>query len=131
MSRESTASITRCLLLAVAPVILAGCTPAPSPAPQASRQTAPASFTTTAGDAEAAEMVSLRVPTMHCPFSCWPAVKETLEKQEGVAEVTLAKQVKEDEIDNPVVHIRIAGNFDSAKAVEALATAGFDDAAVQ
>ena len=36
--------------------------------------------------------VSLEVPTMSCPFACWPKVKKTLESQPGVGEVTLAPQ---------------------------------------
>jgi copper chaperone CopZ len=80
---------------------------------------------------DASQDVTLRVPTMECPFACWPKVKETLEKQPGVGEVVLAQQKEKDKIDNPLVTVKLAGQFDSTKAIEALATAGFENAAVE
>ena len=38
------------------------------------------------------ETVEMSVPEMHCPVSCYPKVKETLESQPGVASVELAEQ---------------------------------------
>ena len=73
---------------------------------------------------------SLKVPTMTCPHGCWPAVKEALAAQPGVESVELAKQSKADEIDNPVVLVKLNGKFDSKAAVEALAKAGFENAEV-
>ena len=84
------------------------------------------------GTAAAGKFVtaSLKVPTMTCPHGCWPAVKEALAAQPGVESVELAKQSKADEIDNPVVHVKLKGKFDSKAAVAALAKAGFENAEV-
>ena len=73
----------------------------------------------------------MRIPTMHCTVSCWPKIKEELEKHEAVAEVTLAEQAKEGELDNPVVHVRTDGAFDSEKAISALAKIGFAKATLE
>jgi hypothetical protein len=89
-----------------------GCTPAPEPSPRSAVLSGTAEGTTTDASGEAVQMVSLRVPSMHCVFSCWPKVKKELEQQEGVVEVTLAEQAKEDELDNPVVYLRLDGDFD-------------------
>ncbi len=62
---------------------------------------------------------------MHCPFSCYPAVKENLEGQPGVEEVTLAKQEREGTIDNPQVFVKLNGSFDTNAAIAALKEKGF------
>jgi copper chaperone CopZ len=80
---------------------------------------------------QAGEDVTLHVPNMHCVVNCWPKVKKALEEQDGVAEVTLAKQAEEVAIDNPRVTVKLDGEFDSANAIEALASAGFEDTAVE
>ena len=132
MHASSTHVTTACLLLAITPILMAGCTPAAAPTPRTSSiVTSSDSITTTAGEVESAELVSLRVPTMHCTFSCWPKVKKELEQQEGVAEATLAEQASEDELTNPVVRIRTDGPFDSDKAVAALTKIGFADASLE
>jgi periplasmic mercuric ion binding protein len=133
MHASSTHVTTACLLLAITPILMAGCTPAAAPTPRTSSSivTSSDSITTTAGEVESAHMVSLRVPTMHCTFSCWPKVKKELEQQEGVAEATLAEQASEDELTNPVVLIRTDGPFDSDKAVAALTKIGFADASLE
>lgn len=71
---------------------------------------------------------SVKVPTMMCPYSCWPKVKETLAAQPGVEGVQLAAQAKESEIDNPVVELKTTGNFDLEAAIAALEKANFADA---
>ncbi len=71
---------------------------------------------------------TLKVPTMSCPHGCWPAVKETLEKQPGVASVELAKQANETEISNPQVTVKLNNSFDLNAAIAALAAAGFENA---
>lgn len=76
---------------------------------------------------QAGEDVTMHVPNMHCVFDCWPKVKETLEEQDGVAEVTLAEQAEENRLDNPRVTLKLDGEFDSSKAIDALASAGFAD----
>jgi periplasmic mercuric ion binding protein len=117
-------------LAALALLGVSGCTPAAGPNPTVSAE--PAGSVTTAADSDpAVQLVSLQVPGMHCQFACWPKVKETLEQQEGVAEVSLAQQAKENELDNPVVHVRVDGPFDAAQAVQALADAGFRGARLE
>ena len=74
------------------------------------------------------QTIALKVPSMHCPFGCWPTVQSTLAKQPNVKDVKLATQKDENAIDNPVVFISVAGDFDQAKAFSALAEAGFSDA---
>ncbi len=71
------------------------------------------------------QLVSMKV-SMHCPYGCYPKVKETLESEAGVSEVTLAAQKSADTIDNPVVYIATTGNFDAAKAMKALEAEGFE-----
>ena len=73
---------------------------------------------------------SVKVPTMMCPYSCWPKVKETLASQPGVEGVQLAAQVKETEIDNPVVELKTTGDFNVEAAIAALEKANFADAVV-
>lgn len=80
---------------------------------------------------QAGEDVTLHVRNMHCVFDCWPKVKEALEEQDGVAEVTLAQQAKENELDNPRVTLKLDGEFDSSQAIAALASAGFADTVVE
>ena len=50
----------------------------------------------TAGDPDAvageSKTLVLHVPDMHCPFACYPAVKETLESNPSVAGVDLVEQ---------------------------------------
>jgi hypothetical protein len=114
----------------LAPLLIAGCTPAPEAAPRAASGPAVAASTTTAAaPGETVQLVSLRVPSMHCQHGCWPKVQRTLEQQDGVLEVTLGDQT-DSEFD-PVVHVQTGEGFDSAGAVNALASAGFGDAAVE
>lgn len=115
------------LLALVSLLILSiGCTPPADPPPSATPPT-----TTAGSDDGAAEFVSIHVPNMHCPVMCWPKVKEALEAQEGVAEVVLAEQSKEDEIDNPYVNVKVTPEFNADKAVDALAVAGFADSTIE
>lgn len=67
----------------------------------------------------------LHVPDMHCPFACYPAVKETLETAPNVKAVDLAEQSEEGEIDNPQVIISYGEGFDLESAVARLAERGF------
>ena len=81
-----------------------------------------------AGDLQTADtqLVTLRVPEMHCPFACYPAVKKALEAEPGVVGVDLAEQKQEGVIDNPEVKIKVSDQFDAQAAIDALAKAGFD-----
>ncbi|MGN6134857.1 MAG: hypothetical protein ACTHOU_10170 [Aureliella sp.] len=109
----------------------------PAPATDAPKtdEAAPAAETpkqssTGGSSAKFVAMTDLKVPTMSCPHGCWPTVKETLAAQPGVESVELAKQSNADAIDNPVVHVKLNGKFDSKAAVAALAKAGFENAEV-
>jgi periplasmic mercuric ion binding protein len=72
----------------------------------------------------------LKVPTMMCPFSCWPKVQETLVAHPGVEAVQLAQQAKDGEIDNPVVELKVKPGFDVDSAIAALKKVSFENAAV-
>lgn len=108
--------------------------PAATPAPAA--ESAPAAIepkpeSASAKPADAVRFVatqSVKVPTMMCPYSCWPKVKETLASQPGVEGVQLAVQAKETEIDNPVVELKTTGDFNVEAAIAALDKANFADA---
>jgi copper chaperone CopZ len=75
--------------------------------------------------------VTFRVPTMVCTKNCWPAVRDALQKQPGVQDVTLAPQQEEIAIDNPLVTVTRNGSFDAEQAIEAIAAAGFGNATVE
>lgn len=96
-------------------------------APSASDQQSGNSEST---DASAAQLISLKVPGMHCPVACYPAVKKTLEGQSGVELVELAPQKEEGIIDNPVVLIKTSEGFDLDAAIQTLAQTGFEDSSV-
>lgn len=110
--------------------------PAPAVAPAPAAEPVPAAVepkpeSASAKRADAVRFVatqSVKVPTMMCPYSCWPKVKETLASQPGVEGVQLAVQAKETEIDNPVVELKTTGNFNVEAAIAALEKANFADA---
>ncbi len=111
---------------------------AESPGAETSAPAAPPA-TANSGDNERAvgatiaeyQPVTLEVPTMMCPFNCYPAVKETLEVQPGVASVELVPQKKEGEIDDRRVVVNVKEGFNADEAIAALSKAGYEDAAVQ
>jgi len=131
MKANSTCLATICLILAVTPTIMVGCGSADGPARSSSPESESASPGAGQADGQTGQLVSLRIPTMHCTLNCWPKIQEELEKHEGVAEVTLAQQAAEGELDNPVVHVRTDAAFDSNKAIAALAKIGFAKATVE
>ena len=114
--------------------LMIGCTPpapAPSNTPKPAGGPAPTSGTTAALNSTSnVKLVSMKVE-MHCPFGCYPKVKETLEGMAGVAGVELAEQKKEGVIDNPKVYIKLNGDFDSKLAVAALEKEGFKSELLQ
>lgn len=73
----------------------------------------------------------VHVPNMHCPFACYPAVKETLQDQQGVAGIELVEQKEEGVIDNPRVIVTVGENFDPTAALNALSQAGFSESNVE
>lgn len=84
---------------------------------------------------EGAEMIrfvadtKFEVPGMMCPYSCFPAVKETLASMPGVEGVQLAEQPEgtpEGTIETKVVELKLNGDFDADAAIAALKKAEFD-----
>ena len=75
-------------------------------------------------------VLTMHVPEMHCPFGCYPTVKETLEQQPGVSGVDLVEQSSDGAIDDPRVIVRLSDHFDAASAIGALADAGFVNSSV-
>jgi periplasmic mercuric ion binding protein len=67
----------------------------------------------------------MRVPDMHCPFACYPAVKSTLEGTEAVESVELTEQKQEGAIDNPEIVVKYQAGFDVQAAIAALEKKGF------
>jgi len=114
------------LLSVLATALLAGCSGESNSAPSPAASAAPA-----AGSTTAVQQVTFRVPTMVCQHNCWPVVRDTLQKQPGVAEVTLAPQKEEVPVDNPLVTVKLSGSFDADKAIEAIDAAGFPKATVE
>ncbi len=74
---------------------------------------------------------SLRVDNMMCPYSCYPKVKDSLASLPGVEDVQLAQQpegTSEGEIKDPVVELKLNGDFDADAAIAALAKIDFNAA---
>ena len=114
------------LVPVVVAALLAGCSDTSRNVPSPVAGAAPAARSTAA-----VQQVTFRVPTMVCQHNCWPAVREALQKQPGVTEVTLAPQKEEVPIDNPLVTVKLGGSFDTDGAIEAIEAAGFPKATVE
>lgn len=97
----------------------------PPPADPTAKATVPATAAAHQVMSESGTM-TLRVEDMHCPFACYPAVKDTLEDQTNVLAVELDKQQAEGAIDNPQVLIKYDSGFDLTAALAALSKKGFD-----
>lgn len=117
--------------------ILIGCAPPPAvkpAAPKTSSGVTSASATpkleTPAPSHPGAKLVAFSVPHMTCQHNCWPEVKKTLEGQEGVEIVTLAKQPNEDEVVDKRVFVEVGDKFNSQAALDALSKIGFDESKV-
>ena len=72
------------------------------------------------------ERMALRVPGMQCASGCYPSVKETLEKCEGVRSVELAAQESETELTDKTVFVTHTAVFDLEQALAGLKDAGFE-----
>lgn len=70
--------------------------------------------------------VTIAVPDMHCEFSCFPKIKETLEATDAVEEVNLAEQKEEGTLDNRQVVVKYQAGFDADAAVKLLEDSGFE-----
>ncbi len=115
--------------------LVIGCADSGTPSGHANSSTstdAHATVQTTPVSFHAGQTLTLHVPDMHCPFGCYPAVKETLEAQEGIdAEtITLVEQKQEDTIDDPRVIVTLKGDIDSQQLLQALTDAGFKNSTV-
>lgn len=95
-----------------------------NPAANASTTTSPVELMSSSGT------LTLTVPTMHCEFSCFPRVKETLEGTTGVESVALAEQKEEGVIDNRQVVVNYLAGFDINAALASLEKEGFSDSGV-
>ena len=93
----------------------------PAPAhPAASEFSTPVLVSFNAG-----ETTTLEVPEMHCPYACYPTVKEALEDIDGVAGVDLVQQEEEGTINDRRVVVTFDGAVDGAKAIAALDQVNF------
>jgi len=104
--------------------LLIGCA---DTAPEGGSVAGESAVTVTPVSYEAGQSVTLLVPEMHCPFACYPKVKETLENQEGidVESITLVEQKDEAAIDDPRIIVTLSENFDGEKTIKAIEEAGF------
>ena len=75
----------------------------------------------------AGDTANLEVPKMSCSMACYPKVKETLEKIDGIASEELVPQEEEPAINDHRVTITFDGSVDGASAVAALSEAGFPE----
>ncbi len=83
--------------------------------PTAAVDSAPIATSYAAGDS-----VNLEVPEMHCPFGCFPKVKDALEEIDGIAGIELVKQEEEGAINDRRVVVTFDGAVDSQAAIAAL-----------
>ncbi|TWT40174.1 hypothetical protein KOR42_49560 [Thalassoglobus neptunius] len=79
----------------------------------------------------AGDEVTLAVPEMHCPFACYPKVKETLEGLDGVSLVELVPQEEEGVINDRRIVVKFDGEVPQDVATTALAEAGFKGSTVE
>ncbi len=71
--------------------------------------------------------MTLSVPEMMCPVSCYPRVKKALENTAAVDSVELAPQKVEGEIDNRKVIVNYNAGFKLDDALNVLKKEGFTD----
>ena len=66
------------------------------------------------------------VPTMHCPYACYPSVREQLEATPGVLAVSLAspEDAEDGTIEDRRVFIMADKGFDSSVVADAVSRAG-------
>lgn len=71
----------------------------------------------------------LEVPSMMCPFGCYPAVEQALVSVPGVEGVQLAEQPEdtpEGELRTKVVELKLSEEFELDQAMAALEAANFE-----
>ena len=119
---------TICTLLGV--FLFTGCTESQSPVTENSSENTSTPVAATPVVYESGQTLTVNVPDMHCPFACYPKVKDTLNGQEGVESVELVKQEDEGTINDPRVIVKLKGEFDASNAIDALSKVGFSEATV-
>ena len=77
--------------------------------------------------------LEMEVPTMECPYGCFPAVKKTLEQQPGVLAVELAnpEDAEDGAIEDRRVFITAVEGFDVAGATLALTDVGHTPSSIR
>lgn len=102
-----------------------------------STQTDPAGSSTVAAmpvslSAEPTQL-EVAIPTMGCPYACFPTVKETLEKQPGVLAVDLAdpEDAEDGVIEDRRVFVTAVEGFDVAQATRALTKVGQEPTSIR
>ncbi|HBN77208.1 MAG TPA: hypothetical protein DD473_15615 [Planctomycetaceae bacterium] len=106
-----------------------GCTESTSPQPSSTETNSPA-ISAAPVKYEAGQTLTVNVPEMHCPFACYPRVKQTIADQPGVESVELVEQESEDAINDPRIIVKLNGEFDSTSAIDALSKVGFNESQV-
>lgn len=76
---------------------------------------------------KAGDAVTIAVPEMHCPFVCFPNVKDSLEEMDGVEVVELVPQKEEGKIDDRRVTVKFSGEVDGQLALATLEENGFGE----
>lgn len=78
------------------------------------------------------QTVQITVPEMHCPFACYPNVKETLKEQPGIDSETieLVEQKEEAVINDPRIIVKLNGDLNDQQVIKAIAETGFPGATI-
>lgn len=111
--------------LTLACLCFALCVACDRPAEQAVVKTPNAESSDSSSQSEI-QLIRFKVEGMTCPSGCYPTVRSAIVKQEGVVDVELAPQEKEDVIDNPVVFVKYKGKLDRDKMFKAIERVGFE-----
>lgn len=74
--------------------------------------------------------MTVAVPEMHCQYSCFPRVKETLESSDTVEMVELAPQADPTMLDDRSVIVHYKSGFNPDDAIAKLTQEGFADSTV-
>lgn len=98
--------------------------PAESPNRRAATTAAPTTLMTESGT------LTIAVPTMHCEIACFPRVKTTLERNDGVQSVELAVQREKGVLDNRQVIVNYDNGFHLNTALSSLDEEGFPNSVV-
>lgn len=79
----------------------------------------------------AGDSVTIAVPDMHCPFVCFPNVKDSLEEMDGVEVVELVPQKEDGKIDDRRVTVKFSGSVEGQMALATLEKNGFPESAFE